>query len=60
MLRKGRWNGRQLIPADWVEESTRPVTSFPQGGGYGYMWWDITKWYAIKQVTEICSINLIV
>ena len=39
MLRKGRWNGRQLIPADWVEESTRPVTSFPQGGGYGYMWW---------------------
>ena len=39
MLRKGRWNGKQLIPADWVEESTRPVTSFPQGGGYGYMWW---------------------
>ena len=39
MLRKGRWNGKQVIPADWVEESTRPVTSFPQGGGYGYMWW---------------------
>ena len=39
MLRKGRWNGKQLIPADWVEESTRPVTSFPNGGGYGYMWW---------------------
>ena len=42
MLRKGRWNGRQLIPADWVEESTRPVTSFPQGGGYGYMWWIVS------------------
>lgn len=39
MLRKGVWNGEQVIPADWVEESTQPVTSFPSGGGYGYMWW---------------------
>lgn len=39
MLRKGLWNGKQLIPADWVEESTQPVTKFPEGGGYGYMWW---------------------
>ena len=38
MLRKGAWNGKQLIPADWVEESTQPVTKFPEGGGYGYMW----------------------
>ena len=39
MLRKGVWNGHQLIPAEWVEESTRPVSSFPNGCGYGYMWW---------------------
>ena len=39
MLRGGLWNGRQLIPSDWVEESTSSVTSFPNGGGYGYMWW---------------------
>ena len=39
MLRKGMWNGRQLVPSDWVEESTSPVSSFPDGGGYGYMWW---------------------
>ena len=32
----------QLIPADWVEESTRPVTAFPHGGGYGYMWWIVS------------------
>ena len=39
MLRKGVWNGRQLVPPEWIEESTSPVTSFPNGGGYGYMWW---------------------
>src|SRR3712207_9329159 len=25
-LRKGSWNGGQVAPADWVEESTRPFT----------------------------------
>ena len=39
MLRKGKWGEKQLIPADWVEESLRPYSSFPGGGGYGYMWW---------------------
>ena len=40
MLRKGQWNGKQVISADWVSESTRPFTKFPQGGGYGYIWGD--------------------
>ena len=39
MLRKGNWGGKQLVPADWVEESLQPVSKFPKGGGYGYMWW---------------------
>ena len=40
MLRKGKWNGQQLVPEKWVEESTRPFTVFENGaGGYGYMWW---------------------
>lgn len=41
MLRKGRWNGRQVIPADWVEEITSYCSdTFAYGGdGYGYMWW---------------------
>jgi hypothetical protein len=44
MLRNGSWNGTQLIPAGWIEESThayttdtRPLAS--DGAGYGYLWW---------------------
>ena len=39
MLRKGKWNGQQLVPEKWVEESTKPFTKFGGGSGYGYMWW---------------------
>jgi CubicO group peptidase (beta-lactamase class C family) len=38
-LREGRWRERQVVPASWVRESTRPVSDFGDGTGYGYMWW---------------------
>ncbi len=39
-LKKGEWSGRQIVPAEWVRESTRPhsdVSDLPLG--YGYLWW---------------------
>ena len=39
-LDDGAWQGRQLIPADWVHASTNALV--PAGGeasGYGYQWW---------------------
>ena len=33
----GAWNGRQIVPADWIEASIVP--SAPQGERYGYQWW---------------------
>jgi CubicO group peptidase (beta-lactamase class C family) len=48
MLREGNWNGRQLVPRDWVRETTRPVTRVWEMNpdrhrngpfGYGYLWW---------------------
>ena len=38
-LQEGRWADRQIVPADWVRESTRPHTDDGDGTGYGYMWW---------------------
>lgn len=40
-LNEGNWNGEEIIPAEWVEESTRnkiiPGVNWPDG--YGYLWW---------------------
>jgi CubicO group peptidase (beta-lactamase class C family) len=38
-LQEGQWAGRQILPADWVTESTGPHTDDGDGTGYGYMWW---------------------
>ena len=37
-LNDGRWENQQIIPTDWVRESTKSHSTRPSGG-YGYMWW---------------------
>lgn len=42
MMNKGNWNGQQVVPADWLTQSTSPQIAVPEsygGGSYGYMWW---------------------
>jgi CubicO group peptidase (beta-lactamase class C family) len=48
MLREGEWDGRQVVPRDWVHESTRAFTPRTEMNperrrtgpwGYGYLWW---------------------
>jgi CubicO group peptidase (beta-lactamase class C family) len=48
MLRGGDWSGRQLVPRDWVKQTTGEVTPVAQMHpakhlkgplGYGYLWW---------------------
>ena len=44
---RGEWHGRQLLPAGWMEEATRPHDPQVEYGrlaagyplGYGYQWW---------------------
>ena len=38
-LNKGRWDGEQIIPADWVAISTREHIAATLVDGYGYQWW---------------------
>ncbi|MAP13925.1 MAG: 6-aminohexanoate hydrolase [Oceanibulbus sp.] len=36
----GEWNGKQVVPADWVTASTSPTAPTAAGQiGYGYQWW---------------------
>jgi CubicO group peptidase (beta-lactamase class C family) len=39
VLDRGRWNGRQIVPAEWLEESFKPRASVEDGLQYGYQWW---------------------
>ena len=46
-LNKGKWNGRQVVPEQWVAQATTPHGWQVQPGnlwsgfplGYGYQWW---------------------
>jgi N-acyl-D-amino-acid deacylase len=38
-LRQGSWQGKQLVPREWIAESTRSYSDAGNSGGYGLMWW---------------------
>lgn len=40
-LHHGRWNGKQIVPEEWVDKSFTPwIASKPNGPpDYGYFWW---------------------
>jgi CubicO group peptidase (beta-lactamase class C family) len=38
-LNGGRWDGTQVVPADYVAASTRPQSEPGGPGDYGYQWW---------------------
>ncbi|PKM74021.1 MAG: serine hydrolase [Firmicutes bacterium HGW-Firmicutes-16] len=43
-LNCGAWNGKQLISAEWVEESTKEHSHWDELGlKYGYLWWVIDE-----------------
>lgn len=40
-LRRGEWEGQQIIPAEWVVTSTTQRVPYLGDYGYGYMWWTL-------------------
>ncbi len=62
MLDKGNWNGRQIVSAEWIAESTRPrFQAINMFGGlfyYGYQWWIGRTLAGDKDVTWIAGQGL--
>lgn len=40
-LQEGEWQGRQLVPFDWVLEATTNRVPSSLGESYGYFWWPV-------------------
>jgi CubicO group peptidase (beta-lactamase class C family) len=38
-LNGGRWEGKQVVPADWVRRSIAPHANARENIDYGYLWW---------------------
>jgi len=39
-LQNGQWNGVQVVPKSWVQQSTvNSAPARPEGVGYGFQWW---------------------
>lgn len=48
-LREGKWKSQQIVPAKWIEESTRVYSTTGMKkllAGYGYLWWVNNEGYA--------------
>lgn len=41
VLAGGRWQGKQLVPADYVAAMIRPQARADDGSDYGYQWWGL-------------------
>ncbi|MFX8389532.1 hypothetical protein ABTL55_19930, partial [Acinetobacter baumannii] len=39
VLSKGRWQGREVVPAAWLERSFRRAAMADDGRYYGYLWY---------------------
>ncbi|MGA2551904.1 MAG: serine hydrolase [Burkholderiaceae bacterium] len=49
-LHHGRWRNGQIVPEDWVAESTSSYSN-TSTGGYGYMWWTSTPASGLRTAT---------
>ncbi len=41
VLDGGRWQGRQLVPKDYIEAMIRTQATTADGSDYGYQWWGL-------------------
>lgn len=62
-LNEGLWNGEQIVPADWIQASTKAWVDggVPGATGYGYQWWlyeteEATVWFGLGFGTQFLAV----
>ncbi len=38
-LHEGKWDGKQIVSSQWVDEASTAKVQTPDGNGYGFGWW---------------------
>ncbi len=51
VLAGGRWQGKQLVPADYIAAMIRPQAQTDDGSDYGYQWWGLKLPVDGKEIT---------
>jgi CubicO group peptidase (beta-lactamase class C family) len=55
---KGKWNGKQVIPGDWIEQSFQPwVKQSRRNGGYGYQFWILNDTIQKQPVNIVAAVG---
>ena len=56
-LRRGKWEGKQVVPAEWIDASFSPAVSAVADGSvdYGYKWW--LQHYSYRDVDYIAYLG---
>jgi CubicO group peptidase (beta-lactamase class C family) len=55
VLQRGQWNGRQVVPASWIDRSTIQHVSLPGNQPYGYLWWVHTARIGARDVRYVAA-----
>ena len=58
-LNEGRWKKNQVVPTDWVHESTQSYFTYANGGygGYGYLWWTTPKYSRLGKLGTYAALG---
>jgi len=56
MLARGEWQGRRVVPADWIAQSIAPGIATAVGG-YGFQWWSMTTRWKDKDLAAAAAIG---
>jgi CubicO group peptidase (beta-lactamase class C family) len=57
VLQNGSWNGEQIVPKEWIAESTKPYVAESEFFDYGYQWWYRSKGNRSWWENPVCGSN---